>query len=746
MAVTVRLSKMPRRRRLVNTLTRVIVALGGAGVIAAIVLIFVYLLWVVAPVFSTTDIEVGPVYDLPAGDTLLVTTNETDEVGLRITRSGDATFFGVSSGGSSGFSSDVRNTEQANASVSERSVSLGRTLERVIEVAGHTGLYAAVDTDGAVTMLQASYPVAFDEDIRVIQPSLEYVFEDDWLEVEASGALDVYYGDFEVRIAKLDRRSLTIHQYRDAEPGFALELPRRGRLQLDTDYERVVFGPRGQWLYLLGVDGTVEILDIARPTTPKSIYIGRLVPENRTATAVEPLLGRYSLLVADDSGLVTQWFVVRDEFGYQFKSARQFELDTPAVRLVPEPRRKGFGAIDAAGHIHLFYTTSQRTLASADLATEDVVFASIAPRSDLMLTAARDGTVQSYHLDNEHPEISWSTLWSKVWYEGYTEPVYSWQSSSADNDFEPKFSLTPLLFGTLKGAFYAMVFAVPVAVMGAIYTAYFMAPSMRRLVKPGIEIMAALPTVILGFLAGLWLAPIIEANLSSVLSIILVMPVGVMVCAWLWSRIPDGITRRFDGWYGVLVLPVLLLTIWIAFAIGPWLETQFFGGNSKAWFLENLGLSYDQRNALVVGLAMGLAVIPTIFSIAEDAIYGVPTHLINGSLALGATPWQTLTRVVMLTASPGIFSAIMIGLGRAVGETMIVLMATGNTPVMDLNIFEGMRTFAANIAVELPESEVGSTHYRILFLTALVLFLITFAFNTLAEIVRQQLRNRYGNL
>jgi phosphate transport system permease protein len=166
----------------------------------------------------------------------------------------------------------------------------------------------------------------------------------------------------------------------------------------------------------------------------------------------------------------------------------------------------------------------------------------------------------------------------------------------------------------------------------------------------------------------------------------------------------------------------------------------------QAWLLANFGLDYDQRNALVVGLAMGLAVIPTIFAIAEDAVYGVPTHLINGSLALGATPWQTLVRVVLLTASPGIFSAVMIGLGRAVGETMIVLMATGNTPIMDFNIFEGMRTFAANIAVELPESEVGSSHYRILFLAALVLFLLTFVFNTVAELVRQRLRVRYGNL
>jgi len=139
-------------------------------------------------------------------------------------------------------------------------------------------------------------------------------------------------------------------------------------------------------------------------------------------------------------------------------------------------------------------------------------------------------------------------------------------------------------------------------------------------------------------------------------------------------------------------------------------------------------------------------VIPTIFSIAEDAIFSVPKSLSYGSLALGATPWQTMVKVVLPTASPGIFSALMIGLGRAVGETMIVLMATGNTPITDINIFEGMRTLAANIAVEIPESEVGSSHYRILFLTGFVLFLFTFVFNTAAETIRQRLRTKYGQL
>src|SRR5690606_21575484 len=113
---------------------------------------------------------------------------------------------------------------------------------------------------------------------------------------------------------------------------------------------------------------------------------------------------------------------------------------------------------------------------------------------------------------------------------------------------------------------------------------------------------------------------------------------------------------------------------------------------------------------------------------------------------LGATTWQTLSRVVLPTASPGIFSALMIGMGRAVGETMIVLMATGNTPIMDINIFEGTRTLAANIAVEVPESEVDSTHYRILFLAALVLFMFTIVVDTLAEVTKQRLRRKYSTI
>jgi phosphate transport system permease protein len=169
-----------------------------------------------------------------------------------------------------------------------------------------------------------------------------------------------------------------------------------------------------------------------------------------------------------------------------------------------------------------------------------------------------------------------------------------------------------------------------------------------------------------------------------------------------------------------------------------------------AWCLSALGFdprgslvgTYVQRNALVVGFVMGFAIIPIIYTLSEDALSSVPSHLRLASLGCGATPWQTAVRVIIPTAMSGLFSAVMIGLGRAVGETMIVLMAAGNTPVMDMNVFSGFRTLSANIATELPEAVVDSTHYRMLFLAALTLFAITFLVNTAAELVRQRFRKR----
>jgi phosphate transport system permease protein len=367
-------------------------------------------------------------------------------------------------------------------------------------------------------------------------------------------------------------------------------------------------------------------------------------------------------------------------------------------------------------------------------------------KNEVYLIAGYAEQLAIHKVDNPYPEISFSSLWRKVWYENYPEPDYVWQSTSADNSFEAKFSLIPLAFGTLKAAMFAMLFSVPLAICGAIYTAYFMSAPMRRVVKPVIEIMEALPTVIIGFLAGLWLAPLIERALPGVMAMVIIMPLGFILVAALWSVIPRPIIRRLpNGWHSMILIPVVVVLGYLSMHMSSDIERWLFGGDIRL-FMSDRGIHFDQRNALVVGIAMGFAVIPTIFTIAEDAIFSVPKHLTDGSLALGATQWQTLLHVVLLTASPGIFSAIMIGLGRAVGETMIVLMATGNTPILDWNIFEGMRSLSATIAVELPESEAGNAHYRLLFLAALLLFVFTFAVNSLAEMVRQRLRDKYRSL
>jgi phosphate transport system permease protein len=197
-----------------------------------------------------------------------------------------------------------------------------------------------------------------------------------------------------------------------------------------------------------------------------------------------------------------------------------------------------------------------------------------------------------------------------------------------------------------------------------------------------------------------------------------------------WSR---ARAAGFDLLSFLVTLAVVLGLAWL------------LAGGAGALGLDARGVflgTYVQRNALVVGFLIGFAVIPIMYTLADDALSAVPDHLRAGSLAAGATRWQTAVRVVVPTAMSGLFSAVMIGVGRVVGETMIVLMAAGNTPVLDLNLFNGFRTLSATIAVELPEAVQGGTLYRVLFVAALTLFAMTFVINTAAEIVRLRFRRR----
>lgn len=727
-----RLPRLSRRRQLVDGATRHVVGAGGVAVICAIALIMGYLVWVIVPMLAPSSIKHAASHTVDVEGTLHIATDDTFETATFVRSNGIVEF------------RDTRSFEL----IQETPIAASE-IDSVKPIFPTSDSYAIAVGNKKLAFFKVAHVVRFLGDQRRIENSATTLFEDSVVELQDVVEYDVYRSESTLRVALLlNDGSLVVNEYDDVDDYFELDEPREAAIpswNRNVEHIQVVLGPRGRWLYEIDTsNGDYRLLNIASIRRPRVEAEGSMGSGNDQFLSATPVLGRYSFLVAYQSGMLAHWSLTPSEHGSQLQQIRSFDGQGPIASVITEHRRKGFLAIGHQGLAQLGYTTSRRILAKIELGELPEVI-EFSPRADRLL-AVNQNSIDVYNVVNKHPEISWSTLWGKVWYEGYQKPVHSWQSSSADTDFEPKFSLTPLLFGTIKAAFYAMLVATPLAIMGAIYTAVFMSPGMRKLIKPGIEIMAALPTVILGFLAGLWLAPIVETHLTSILLLIIILPLGVLICAFLTTLLPRHVTARFDGWFAALSVPILVILGYLTLTNDAWLSNLIFGMDAKLWFYEKAGIDYDQRNALVIGIAMGLAVIPTIFSISEDAIYGVPQHLVHGSLALGATRWQTLVRVVLLTASPGIFSAVMIGLGRAVGETMIVLMATGNTPIMDINIFQGMRTFAANIAVEMPESEVGSTHFRILFLTAFVLFALTFLFNTVAEVVRQRLRSRYGNL
>ncbi|MFU8877034.1 MAG: ABC transporter permease subunit [Wenzhouxiangellaceae bacterium] len=746
------MARRRRRRYLADGAAKWVVRAGGGGVVIALALIFVYLFSEVLPMLRGASVNLEHTYEAPGmggSDSTLIGLERYGEIGMRYTSTGQLIYFSLTTG-------ELLETVQLRIPADVQVTSFGNGEPRSRRTA--FGL-----SDGTAIIVDHQFELRFPEEgVRVVAPTPQFPVGPEPVVVDSQGqpitAITVQRARDDTGVAaRTDDGRMVLVRYRvrtDFMTGEqqvshqSWDLPALpepvSHLQLSANLWNLIGAD---------LDGNLIYWDISNPGNPVLRDRQVATAAGEDITAMQFLNGTFSIVIGTSEGRLAQWFLVRDETKdagdniFFLEEVRTFRQHPGAITAIqPEYARKGFVAVDDSGTLGVHYGTSARTLLMRNVSDRPLVSVAVSPVNNYLLVQDDQGTMLGFDLWNQHPEYSLRALWSKVWYEGRSDPEYVWQASSGADSFEPKYSMIPLTIGTLKAALFAMLFAVPLAIAGAVYTAYFMSASLRGFVKPTIEVMEALPTVILGFLAGLWLAPFIENHIPVVFTVLLGLPLSFLVVAWLFSLLPRQVRNMVPpGWEAVMLLPVIAVVVWGLVSLSPLIEIWFFDGSMRQWFTD-VGITYDQRNALVVGVAMGFAVIPTIFSIAEDAVFTVPKHLTQGSLALGATPWQTVMRVVLLTASPGIFSAVMIGFGRAVGETMIVLMATGNSPVVNFNIFEGMRTLSANIAVELPETAVGSTHFRILFLAGLVLFAMTFVVNTIAEIVRQRLRARYSNL
>lgn len=596
--------------------------------------------------------------------------------------------------------------------------------------------------------------------------------------------------------------------------------------------------------YVLWKDGTLQRHEVASLKKVAHAETVQAIPDEREVTAFGHLAGRRSLLIGDSAGRVHVWwpalYEADTEGGQREAMVRGHLIDTGSrvTALVGATRSRLFAAAGEDGSLRVYNATTEQAVVRADAPSAPRALA-FAPKADALL-ARGEGEIGVWSMDPEHHQVTTASMVFPVHYERYPEKRFIWQTTG-DDTFEPKYSMWVLVFGTLKATFYSLIFAVPLALLAAIYTSEFMNKRVRSYVKPTMELMASLPSVILGFVAGLVVAVWAEEYLAAVLAAVFTVPFALLCGAHIWLLLPRDWYFRHQHLRLIAVAAWLLLGGLLAWWLGPWVvswmfEVQVVGGEpihdletwlrtdrettmpdgtvlrssaTGGWFVMMLPLTammivianslwvkpamqqrlvgrsdtvlaltslasfviqtavvlaltlalswlvgqvadlrgsimgaYVQKNALVVGFVMGFAVVPIIYTIAEDALGSVPNSLRSASLGCGATPMQTALRIIVPTAMSGLFSAVMIGLGRAVGETMIVLMAAGNTPEISMNIFNGFRTLSANIAVELPESVRNSTHFRILFLSAVVLFSMTFVLNTAAEAVRMRFRKR----
>lgn len=679
-----------RRRRATDQFVRRVVTACGVGILLLMLLLFFWLIWVVLPLFSAPGMQATT--NLQLWDKAPVLAMGSDgHLGWRISRN-EARFIPL------------------DGQPATDALALQGKPDAAVHSSNSTGVL--LNMQGALLLMQ---PL-----IHGDHGEWYFPFGDRPLQLKQGAVTQMALAslsDHQWRIAAQTPVGISVMTLENQQTVNQILLPQQ-------QAEHLLLSPDGALLYA-SEGRLLRVWQI----TAEGAQLRETQTLNQRPQSMHILAGGRTLLIQDAQG-VTQWFAIASDKGPRLQQIHTFDHSQGALAIVPEPQRRVFATFNAAGEITLFASKQQGPILTRQLAPGIQALA-FAPRGDALIVE-RQGQWQQFALDNPWPDFTWRNLWQKIWYENYPHPDWVWQSTAAGDSYQAKFSLIPMVLGTLKAASLALLFATPLALAAAMYTAWFMSPGLRRWVKPGIEMMGALPSVVIGLIAGVWLAPHISNALVGVLLLPLVLAVTLLLCGVLSPSLP--LRWRRPGFEVILLLPVLLavtlLTLWLPTQVWPEIGEQL--------------VHYEQRNLLVAALAMGFALVPLIFTLSEDALFSVPGALGQGSLALGATPWQTLTRVVLPGAAAGIFAALMIGFGRAVGETMIVLMATGNTPVSEGGLFAGLRALSANIAIEIPEAAAGSAHYRILFLSALLLLIFTLVINTVAELIRQRLRQRYS--
>jgi phosphate transport system permease protein len=854
-----------------DSLARILITLGGIGTIVTVLLVGLFLLAVALPLFRSARIafeHATPIAHDPSTASALGT-DETGAVGWLFGNAGDAAASRIRIFGTAdGESLIERDAAEAGLAGATAIRVQPTTLQAVVGYAdgsvrtGRLGLessfLAASDLPADMGKLRLGEARRSGDSvilrggndrharIRFVaefagEPSRalgERIVDVDVTQASGGPLVAALDGTGRVRVEAItSRRNLLTDEIVSESSGTTIE-PAAGRDAGTARFVRV--SELGDQLFVIDEDGTARRHAIRSVEEPVLMETFDVAPGPANVTAVTRLFGGNALAVGDSVGVVRIYFTTRADDAAAADGLRMAAATTfPAAgtgaaaaitALAGSPRSRLIAAADASGLIRLLQSTAGSTVLSVDgrgagglAAPADLLL--VSPRENRLLAADARG-VGAWAFDPGYPEVSLRGLFGRVWYENYPGAVHAWETTGHES-FEAKFGLVPLIFGTLKATLYSMLFATPIAILAAIYSSQFLHPRWKARVKPTIEMMASLPSVVLGFIAGLVFAPLVEPAAMAVITSFFTVPLTLLLGAHLWQLLPSGWRSILSVWrlpvIALVALPAgVLMGRWAA----PLVERLLFQGDFRGWldgrggsglggwvlallplagiaaamicgrflspwlrrkavgwsrgqaalvslgtFLAGVGLAiviataaamfcdalrldtrggifgtYVQRNAMIVAIGMSFAIIPLIFTIADDALSSVPDHLRSASLGAGATPWQTAVRVIVPAAASGLFSAVMIGLGRAVGETMVVLMAAGNTPLMGWNLFNGFQTLSAAIATELPEAARGSAHYRVLFLAALVLFAMTFVVNTAAEIVRQRFRRRSHEL